>query len=621
MLRLLARTAVLSFVVCALALVGAAAATAASVAQTGTELTYTGDGTADDVQVRQISATVLEIDAGTVDVTEATDNCFVIVGGFDADGGDDLDCSGPTWTAVFANLGDGADKFLASVDLNELQIPATVDGGAAYDDIIGGSGPDTLITGAGGGILRGSSGNDTFRSTLVAGENLTIWAGTGNDTIDLTGTGAGARPLAIGEDGNDTFTGGAGDMIVQGGTGDDTINGGTGNEQLQGEEGLDTINGGAGDDRLIPDRGVLDGADTLSGGAGSDTVDYIGRATPVTVDLRAIGGQGGAGENDMFADDIEHVIGGSANDTLIGDEGANILEGAAGADNITGNGGYDQLRGGKDADTINAESDNVPDLVSCGTDFTTAAPVGADTDVAILDYVDSLDPGADCETVNRAAPPTLAPQGGTAGNDTITGTPLADLIFGLAGDDMISGGDGNDELHGNAGSDTLNGDGGNDELVGNADDDTLRGGDGSDALDGRGGADRLFGDNGADVLDGGADNDALAGGSGNDELDGRDGADSLLGQAGADDLRGDRGADRLAGGAGDDLLVGGANPDRMDGGPGRDWHFARDGARDTITCTKVNLRIAAQRNQRDYVVADRLDRIVNRAWCARVVVL
>jgi hypothetical protein len=69
------------------------------------------------------------------------------------------------------------------------------------------------------------------------------------------------------------------------------------------------------------------------------------------------------------------------------------------------------------------------------------------------------------------------------------------------------------------------------------------------------------------------------------------------------------------------VLIGGASSDRFDGGAGLDWIFARDGARDTITCTKVNLRIAAQRKQRDYVVADRLDKITNRAWCARVVVI
>ena len=64
---------------------------------------------------------------------------------------------------------------------------------------------------------------------------------------------------------------------------------------------------------------------------------------------------------------------------------------------------------------------------------------------------------------------------GTAGADTIIGTPWADVVsgsggndtlYGRAGDDRLNGGDGNDTLNGEAGNDTLDGGAGNDTLYG-----------------------------------------------------------------------------------------------------------------------------------------------------------
>jgi hypothetical protein len=47
---------------------------------------------------------------------------------------------------------------------------------------------------------------------------------------------------------------------------------------------------------------------------------------------------------------------------------------------------------------------------------------------------------------------------------------------------------------------------------------------------------------------------------------------------------------------------------------------SRDGARDVVVCTKVNLASCFQRLQRDIVIADRVDVIRNRRWCASVAV-
>jgi Ca2+-binding RTX toxin-like protein len=85
-----------------------------------------------------------------------------------------------------------------------------------------------------------------------------------------------------------------------------------------------------------------------------------------------------------------------------------------------------------------------------------------------------------------------------AGNDTVTGNALANVI---------SGGVGNDVLNGDAGNDTLNGDAGNDSLNGGIGNDTLNGGLGNDTLTGDAGDDILVGGAGVDILTGGAGND------------------------------------------------------------------------------------------------------------------
>ncbi|WP_112661842.1 calcium-binding protein [Microvirga flavescens] len=93
------------------------------------------------------------------------------------------------------------------------------------------------------------------------------------------------------------------------------------------------------------------------------------------------------------------------------------------------------------------------------------------------------------------------------GNDTISGSRLADRIDGFTGNDTIKG---------QAGSDRLYGSGGNDKLDGGSGFDTLSGGSGNDTLIGS------------------LDDDYLSGGAGNDKLNGGEGYDVLSGGAGRD---------------------------------------------------------------------------------------
>ncbi len=115
---------------------------------------------------------------------------------------------------------------------------------------------------------------------------------------------------------------------------------------------------------------------------------------------------------------------------------------------------------------------------------------------------------------------------GTRGNDTITGTPFADVIScgagndtvrGLGGNDVIRCGGGNDRISGGAGRDIIAAGSGNDKLSGGAGNDTLRGNGGSDTLRGGSGRDRLLGGSGSDLLyrDG---QDRVSGGAGRDSM-------------------------------------------------------------------------------------------------------
>jgi uncharacterized repeat protein (TIGR01451 family)/CSLREA domain-containing protein len=82
-------------------------------------------------------------------------------------------------------------------------------------------------------------------------------------------------------------------------------------------------------------------------------------------------------------------------------------------------------------------------------------------------------------------------QVGTAGADTLNGTPKGDLLqglggndtlFGRAGADCLDGGNGNDKLFGGSGNDRLNGGKGNDSLTGGPGHDVLNGGPGNDTI-------------------------------------------------------------------------------------------------------------------------------------------
>jgi Ca2+-binding RTX toxin-like protein len=234
--------------------------------------------------------------------------------------------------------------------------------------------------------------------------------------------------------------------------GSDIIFGYGGNDKIYALGGNDLLKGGA-------------GADKLDGGSGIDTADYSDSTEGVEVSIAAGAGDKGSAEGDTLVR-IENLNGSSYNDTLQGDDGANVLFGDAGNDILKGAGGADKLDGGKGNDQLN--SDARGDTIIGGE--------GNDTlNYSEAVYGVSVNLGSGFHNAGyhpiRPAPGT-PPQivsvenvYGSNAHDNIIGSNVANKLFGNGGVDHISGFGGADTIVGGAGDDWLTGGGGNDQFV------------------------------------------------------------------------------------------------------------------------------------------------------------
>jgi Ca2+-binding RTX toxin-like protein len=262
-------------------------------------------------------------------------------------------------------------------------------GTAGNDIILGLGGDDTLTGNAGVDTVDGGIGNDRLVATVNDG-NDTYIGGADVDTYDLSGTTANATVnLSAGsasssQTGADTLTG---IENVIGSTGNDTITDGAGANLLDGRAGNDTF-------VMTADNA----SDDVRGGTGVDSVDYSALSANLTVTLNGgtaatVNGSGTAGNNDVIAS-IVNFTGGSGNDAITGDNGANRLNGGAGNDALFGGTGSDNLTGGLGADTFIYTANN-------------QTGVGAATRDVITDFVSGTDKldfsGIDADT--RAAAP------------------------------------------------------------------------------------------------------------------------------------------------------------------------------------------------------------------------
>src|SRR5262245_55245081 len=95
--------------------------------------------------------------------------------------------------------------------------------------------------------------NGLVAGTSVAGGLVQVVGGSDVDRIDGSAISNGIGLVAVGQDGDDTLTGGTGDDLLDGGAGDDRLEGGAGNDTLEGGVGNDGLIGGAGNDTYFVD--------------------------------------------------------------------------------------------------------------------------------------------------------------------------------------------------------------------------------------------------------------------------------------------------------------------------------------------------------------------------------
>jgi Ca2+-binding RTX toxin-like protein len=339
-----------------------------------------------------------------------------------------------------------------------------------------------------------------------------------------------------------TAYGGSGNDILIGGSGSDTFYGEAGTDTLEGRQGTDLLDGGADNDLYVYKGLTGRGADTIVEAANddTDTLDFTqiskfvtaGNPDPggLNLDLAMVTAQPvwtGLSITLSSNSGVEDVRGSEFNDVIKGNARNNWLMGGAGDDSLYGRAGSNTLSDGPGNDTV---------------DFSLNA-VG----VFYFTY---------------------------GGNDTVIGSPYADVITGSSGNDRLEGGGGHDQLSGGLGDDSLFGGSGNN---------TLSDGLGNDTVDFSqnavgvtfstgGGSDTAIGSPFADIITGSSGNDRLEGRGGDDQLFGGAGSDSLYGGNGNDRLFGDSETDALYGENDNDWLEAGSATETADGGAGYDFN-------------------------------------------------
>lgn len=276
---------------------------------------------------------------------------------------------------------------------------------------------------------------------------------------------------------------------------------------------------------------------------GNDTFDFSGYTQNQVIDLRqgnfsSVGALIGNVAVAVGAV-IENAVGGSGNDTIMGN----------GADNrITGGAGNDTINGGLGSDTVVFSGNRSAYVITWnGQTGTVVGPDGTDTitNVEFLQFAD---------TTIAATPTGGMIVSGEIYDETINGSALADIIGGMGGNDTVNGLDGNDTLNGGNGNDILNGGEGNDTLIGASGNDALNGGNGQDTADYSLAGAAVTVNLAAGTASGGAGNDTL---NSIEEVRGSTFNDVITGDANANVLRGGGGIDTLNGAGGNDTLYAG----------------------------------------------------------------
>jgi len=378
----------------------------------------------------------------------------------------------------------------------------------------------------------------------------------------------------------------------KGGSGNDVIRGNAAYNGLYGNAGNDTIYGG-------------DGNDTVDGGNGTDLI-YLGNGNDY-VNVTSLG-------DDTFYGEAgnDYIYGYTGNETYYGGDGNDTLLGSSGNDLINGGAGDDSMDGGSGTDTVDYIYWNGGGTYNLATGLATFTGLYTEE---ILNF-ENISTGDGNDTVTGSAVANRIVTNG--GNDTIYGGDGNDTVDGGNGNDLIYLGNGDDSVNiSSLGDDTFYGGAGNDYIYGYTGNETYYGEDGNDTLLGFSGNDSIYGGIGLDTIYGGDGNDTVDGGDGDDLIylgNGDDslnvsslGNDTFYGEAGNDYIYGYTGNETYYGGDGNDTLLGFSGNDIMNGGAGKDSLTGGVGV-DTFEYTTLTDSLLATYDViTDYVLGDKIN--------------
>jgi Ca2+-binding RTX toxin-like protein len=191
--------------------------------------------------------------------------------------------------------------------------------------------------------------------SIAADENggwVTYW-----DARDSSGSPVQARSQTFNSDGtksgvnNFELLGDDNAQSFVGGLGNDSLYGAGGDDSLTASEGDDSVFGGDGDDTLVGGTGL--GDDYYNGGPGLDLLKFTSAtdSSPLLIDMQKGTAVGTDIGSDLFVD-VEGIIGGQGDDTIVGDSLDNLLDGYLLDDSLEGAGGNDTLIGGAGDDRL-----------------------------------------------------------------------------------------------------------------------------------------------------------------------------------------------------------------------------------------------------------------------------
>jgi serralysin len=297
---------------------------------------------------------------------------------------------------------------------------------------------DDTLSGGPGDVLAGGKGNDTYYLEHPQdGESPNAAVIENPDEGDDT-VHAESRHYALPANVENLFLHG-----VQDGHGNELANRITGDSHanfIEGLDGADVLDGGANHDKL-------------RGGRGDDTyfVDTL------LDDVREI--SGALGGIDLVCSSVSFTLG-DFTENLVLLAGAANATGNSLANNLTGNSADNQLNGRGGADTMRGLAGNDSYVVdNVGDRVVEVAGGGRDGVLASVSYRI----GAHVEKLTLTGSAAIDGTG-NSGHNVLTGNSAANTLTGESGNDTIRGGTGDDRIFGGRGNDSLRGEGGTDRF-------------------------------------------------------------------------------------------------------------------------------------------------------------